>query len=143
MPELILKIKSLDEIPIAAKQLVDFLIANKVKPIVLYGEMGAGKTTLIKSILENMGVQDSVSSPTFSIINEYFSESFGKIYHCDFYRLNSPEEALNIGVGELFDEDPWCFMEWPQRIGNLMPQNFVSLKITEVENACRLIEVKL
>lgn len=143
MSTLNLKIESLEEIPIAAKELVDFFISNNIKQIAFYGEMGAGKTTLIKSILENMGVEDSVSSPTFSIINEYFSKSFGKIYHCDFYRLNSPQEALNIGVGELFDENPWCFMEWPQRIGNLIPQNFVSLKITEVENACRLIEVKL
>jgi len=143
MSNFVLKINSVLEIPFAAKQLVDFFISNKVKQIAFYGEMGAGKTTLIKSILQNIGVGDTVSSPTFPIINEYFSMSHGKIYHCDFYRLNSPQEAINIGVAEMFEEDTWCFIEWPQKLGNLLPQNFVSLKITEVENACRLIEVKL
>jgi len=143
MSNFVLKINSVQEIPIAAKQLVDFFISNKVKQIAFYGEMGAGKTTLIKSILQNIGVKDTVSSPTFPIINEYFSKSHGKIYHCDFYRLNSPQEAINIGATEMFEEDTWCFIEWPQKIDNLLPQNFVSLKITEVENACRLIEVKL
>jgi tRNA threonylcarbamoyladenosine biosynthesis protein TsaE len=143
MSALVLKINSLEEIPVVAKQLVDFFISNHVKQIAFYGEMGAGKTTLIRAILENMGVQDAVSSPTFSIINEYFSKAHGKIYHCDFYRLNSPQEAINIGVVDMFEEDAWSFIEWPQKIDNLLPQNFVSLSLSKVENACRLIEIKL
>jgi len=142
MTSLELKIKSLADIPPAAKEIFDFLQLNNRKQIAFYGEMGAGKTTLINAILSHFRIDDHVSSPTFSIINEYFSEKYGKVYHCDFYRINSPKEALELGVEELFADDTWCFVEWPEKLGNLLPQNFVSLKITE-ENACRLIEIKL
>ena len=142
MKGLELKIESIADIPSAAKEIFDFLQLNNRRQIAFYGEMGAGKTTLINAILNHFKIDDHVSSPTFSIINEYFSEEYGKVYHCDFYRINNPKEALEIGVEELFEEDSWCFVEWPEKLGNLLPQNFVSLKIRE-ENACRLIEIKL
>ena len=91
--------------------------------------MGAGKTTFITGLMEYMGVVDHVSSPTFSIVNEYHSDDYGNIYHFDFYRLEDEDEALNIGIEEIFDENAWCFMEWPEKIDNLLPENTVSVYI--------------
>jgi tRNA threonylcarbamoyladenosine biosynthesis protein TsaE len=110
--------------------------------IAFYGKMGAGKTTFITGLMEFMGVEDHVSSPTFSIVNEYYSAQFGKIYHFDFYRIESEEEALDIGIEEIFDEGAWCFMEWPEKIDNLLPENYVRVDIT-TEQDVRLINVDL
>jgi len=105
-----------------------------------YGEMGAGKTTFIRAITRALSVTDNVSSPTFSLVNEYFSVPFGTIYHCDFYRLKNEREAREIGVPELFETEAWCFVEWPEKIHNLLPSNFVKVVIKE-EHDYRLIEI--
>ena len=112
------------------------------KMIAFYGEMGAGKTTFINGLLSQMSIEDHVSSPTFSIVNEYYSESHGKVYHFDFYRIEDEIEALDIGVEEIFEEDAWCFMEWPEKIDNLIPSNCVSVYI-EIENDARIIKLEL
>lgn len=112
------------------------------KQLAFYGGMGAGKTTFITGLMAYMGVEDHVSSPTFSIVNEYHSSAYGKIYHFDFYRLEKEEEALDIGIEEIFDEGNWCFMEWPERIDNLLPENCVSVNI-KTENNIRIITLDL
>lgn len=112
------------------------------KMIAFHGEMGAGKTTFINGLLSQMSIEDHVSSPTFSIVNEYYSDSHGKVYHFDFYRIEDEMEALDIGVEEIFEEDAWCFMEWPEKIDNLIPSNCVSVYI-EIENDVRIIKLEL
>ena len=115
---------------------------GNARHLAFYGEMGAGKTTFITGLMDHMGVEDHVSSPTFSIVNEYYSAAFGKIYHFDFYRIDSEEEVLDMGIEEIFDEGAWCFMEWPEKIDNLLPDNYVRVDIT-TEQDVRLITVDL
>jgi tRNA threonylcarbamoyladenosine biosynthesis protein TsaE len=141
MVPLVRELKTLDDIPAAARELLAALKASGRKKVAFRGEMGVGKTTFIKEILQQLGVADHTSSPTFSIINEYDSAG-GKIYHFDFYRLKAPAEALDIGVEDIFNEDAWCFMEWPEKIGNFLPVNTVMVNITE-ENGHRLIEANV
>ncbi|MFT4600402.1 MAG: tRNA threonylcarbamoyladenosine biosynthesis protein TsaE [Arenicella sp.] len=123
-----------------AQKILDHLVHSKDKFILLNGEMGAGKTTFTSVLMDLMGVEDHGSSPTFSIINEYFSVNYGKIYHFDFYRIENEIEAYDIGIEEIFEEDAYCFLEWPQRIQNLLPQNTVSINIT-IEGQKRTIEL--
>lgn len=138
-----LKIASLTDLPMAAQNLVEFLRKSRIKNVAFYGEMGAGKTTLISAMLTYMGVESNAASPTFSIVNENYSAVYGKIYHFDFYRLNSPTEALDFGIEEIFSEQAWCLMEWPEKIGNLLPEKHVTIRITVDEHECRLIEAKV
>lgn len=102
-----------------------------------YGEMGTGKTTLIKEICRILGVQDGMSSPTFSIINEYYSNDLGEIYHFDFYRIDFEEEAIKIGIEEYFYSGQPCFLEWPERIPNLLPDNYLEINIKLVGDNLR------
>ncbi|MCL4171464.1 UNVERIFIED_CONTAM: hypothetical protein GTU68_064222, partial [Idotea baltica] len=99
--------------------------------------MGVGKTTLIKEIIRLLGVNENVSSPTYSLINEYQSKSNERIYHCDFYRLKSEEEAFDIGIEDYFDAENWCFIEWPERIKNLLPLNSLSVYLSVKEDGLR------
>jgi tRNA threonylcarbamoyladenosine biosynthesis protein TsaE len=94
-----------------------------------YGELGAGKTTLIKIIAEKLGVTGGMSSPTFSIVNEYRSASGKNIYHFDFYRIRQEQEAFDIGTEEYFDSGNYCFIEWADRIPSLIPQQRIEVKI--------------
>ncbi|RPD96183.1 tRNA (adenosine(37)-N6)-threonylcarbamoyltransferase complex ATPase subunit type 1 TsaE [Aureibaculum marinum] len=107
------------------------------KVLLFYGEMGVGKTTLIKEIVKQLDVDDVVSSPTFSLVNEYQSNQGEPIYHFDFYRINDEEEALDMGVDEYFDSNNWCLIEWPENIKNLLPLNAVKISITRNENGER------
>jgi tRNA threonylcarbamoyladenosine biosynthesis protein TsaE len=93
------------------------------------GEMGSGKTTLIKAVCECMGCVDGVNSPTFSIINEYFTNNGVTVYHFDFYRLKSLREALDLGVEEYFYSGNFCFIEWPQLVESLLPENHIHIHI--------------
>lgn len=108
-----------------------------------YGDMGAGKTTFIRALVRELGVSDdAANSPSFSIVNEYLAEPSGKlIYHFDFYRLDSLEEALDIGVEEYFDSGSICLMEWPERITPILPADTVSVKITVNDDDSRTILV--
>lgn len=134
------EIDSLQALPEISERFIEALGSNKM--IAFHGEMGAGKTTFINGLLQHMGIDDHASSPTFSIVNEYFSPNFGKVYHFDFYRIDDEMEALDIGVEEIFEEETWCFMEWPEKIDNLIPENCVSVCIT-VENERRIIQLEL
>jgi tRNA threonylcarbamoyladenosine biosynthesis protein TsaE len=104
------------------------------------GEMGAGKTTLIKNICLHAGVTDNVTSPTFSIVNEYYSPQFGTFYHFDFYRIKNESEALDIGLEEYFDSGDFCFIEWPTKSQSLLPKDIACVKIT-MEGQSRKIEI--
>jgi tRNA threonylcarbamoyladenosine biosynthesis protein TsaE len=121
-------VNSLEELPSVAKQLIKSFDGQKV--IAFYGEMGAGKTTLIKAICEELGVADNISSPTFSIVNEYKSPK-GKIYHFDFYRLKSIGEAYDLGYEDYFYSKAYCLIEWPEKIADLMPLEYEKVTITK------------
>ena len=108
--------------------------------ICFYGEMGAGKTTLIKVICKDLGVEDNVSSPTFSIINEYLSSEGKSIYHFDFYRLKNDLSAYDIGFEEYMSTEDYCFIEWSEKILDLLPNNVVKLYLSLNKNE-RVINV--
>ena len=112
------QINGLDQIPVIAGEILKQL---EYKLICFEGEMGAGKTTFIKEFVKLLGTEDDISSPTFSIVNEYDTEK-GKVYHFDFYRLNDEEEALDFGIEDYFYSNAFCLMEWPSRIENLIPE---------------------
>lgn len=125
------------------KVVPDFLKALGDRKIIAFnGEMGAGKTTFIQGLLAYMSIEDHVSSPTFSIVNEYYSPKYGKVYHFDFYRIEDEFEALDIGVDEIFEENVYCFMEWPEKIANLLPENSVFVSIESI-NDVRIINLAL
>lgn len=96
-------------------------------------QMGAGKTTLIKQLCEALGVDDVISSPTYSIVNEYLARNEQTIYHFDLYRLNSEIELLDIGIEDMLDSNAICFIEWPEKMLNFLPHNYVNVSI-EVKN---------
>tara|TARA_R110002124_G_scaffold138576_6_gene302241 strand:+ start:189102 stop:189509 length:408 start_codon:yes stop_codon:yes gene_type:complete len=110
------------------------------KTLLFYGEMGVGKTTLIKELAKKLGVTDMISSPTFSIVNEYRLVD-DKLYHFDFYRLNTEEEALDIGVEDYFYSGHWNFIEWPEKVKNLLPLESTKINITTNKNGSRTINI--
>lgn len=134
-------IENLNAINIAAQ---DFIkkIQNK-KVFAFYGEMGAGKTTFIKAICENLGVEDMINSPTFSIINEYLGADRNIIYHMDCYRIEKEGEAMDIGVTDYLYSGNYCFIEWPEKIERLLPDDIVKVKIVEIENGIRVVEFEV
>jgi len=96
---------------------------------------------LIKEISKQLGVNDVTSSPTFSLVNEYHSDKAGLLYHFDFYRINDEEEAYDIGIEEYFDNDAWCFVEWPEKVQNLLPLDSVVIKLTINPDNTRTLEL--
>lgn len=117
---------SLEEISAVAKQIIDQK-PNKV--ILFHGEMGVGKTTLIKQLCKNLGVLETTSSPTFSLVNEYQTIDNQVVYHFDFYRLKQEIEALDMGVDDYLYSGNWCFIEWAEKIPNLIPEEHSVLTI--------------
>ena len=123
----IITIKNLDELPKAAAGVIESLGKHTI--IALHGGMGAGKTTLIREIAAQLKVTDNVTSPTFAIVNQYDTELRGVIYHFDFYRIEKIEEAYDFGYNEYFDSGNLCFVEWPERIEELMPEDTLNITI--------------
>ena len=121
------KIYELSEI----ESIADWVLeqAGEEKLWVFQGEMGAGKTTLIKELGKKLGVTDSMSSPTFGIVNQYDTVAAETIYHFDFYRMDDPSEALDIGIEEYFYSGNYCWMEWAENLGGLIPDQFLLIKI--------------
>jgi tRNA threonylcarbamoyladenosine biosynthesis protein TsaE len=118
---------SLDQLEEVAKQ----IIANNPKKVILFhGEMGVGKTTLIKQLCKTLGVTGATSSPTFSLVNEYEADDNLLVYHFDFYRLNDEVEALDMGVDDYLYSGNWCFIEWAEKIPNLIPETHSVITIS-------------
>lgn len=115
------------DLPLIAKKLLGAFPDRKVW--CFYAEMGSGKTTLIKAICNELRVTDTMSSPTFSIVNEYQTDRFERVYHFDFYRLKNSGEAMDIGVEEYFFSDFYCFCEWPEVIEGLLPDKYLKINI--------------
>jgi len=126
---------SLSQLPAAAQTLLSF--AGSQKMFLFYGDMGAGKTTFIKALCEQLGVKEPVTSPTFSIINEYEGSS-AKVYHFDFYRLKNQDEALDMGYEEYFYSGSYCLIEWPEKIPDLLPDHYIKVSIQLQEQQSRL-----
>ena len=131
---------AVEELSEAAEILVNYFSTQR--HFAFYGEMGSGKTTLIKAICAELGVKDVVNSPTYGLVNEYKTGNGSKIYHFDFYRLNSIEEALDIGVEEYLNSTNYCLMEWPERIAALLLETIVNVSIT-VKGEMRVISMEL
>lgn len=131
-----IEVKDLTELRAAARQLLSTFPDERI--FLLYGEMGAGKTTFINELCLELGVQDHTSSPTFSIVNEYASVN-GPIFHFDFYRLKNESEAFDMGYEEYFYSGNYCFVEWSEKIPNLIPNSHITLKLDVLENQQRLI----
>jgi tRNA threonylcarbamoyladenosine biosynthesis protein TsaE len=129
-----------DLLPIA-KKIID--ATSGINIYAFYGKMGAGKTTLIKSFCKALNVIDEVNSPTFSIVNEYFTEEEDSIYHFDFYRIKKVEEVFDIGYEEYIYNDNYCFLEWPELIVELLPPNYVYVSIEELETGERIISFNI
>lgn len=127
-----------DEIQLlkVAQQIMEYAADQRV--FLFYGEMGAGKTTLINSICSYLGVEEHTSSPTFSIVNEYRIPN-SSIFHFDFYRLKSQNEALDLGYEEYFYSGAYCFVEWPEKIPELLPENYLKIKIEVMEDNKRMV----
>jgi tRNA threonylcarbamoyladenosine biosynthesis protein TsaE len=121
-------IKDKKHLVAAAKELLK--ICGDKKIFAFHGAMGAGKTTIIKAICEVLGAVDIVSSPTFTLVNEYMTSGGNTIYHIDFYRIKKIEEVFDFGVEEYLTGDSYCFMEWPELVENILPAERVNVRIT-------------
>lgn len=132
-------INSVEELTTAARQFVQAM--NDRSVFAFYGKMGAGKTTFIKTICEVMGVEDVVTSPTFAIVNEYAATGGKPVYHFDFYRIKSLREAYDIGCEEYFYSGSPCFIEWPEMIEELLPEDTVSVRIEINEDGTRAVSL--
>ncbi len=128
---------NLSEISLTAQNLLETVSS---KTLLFYGEMGVGKTTLIKEITSQLGVIDITSSPTFSLVNEYEGDD-SMVYHFDFYRINNEEEVLDIGIEDYFYADAWCLIEWPEKIKSLLPVDAIKIKIVKNNDESRTIEI--
>ncbi len=131
--------ESIEKIEEATEQIIAF--GRDVNVWLFDGEMGAGKTTLIKSICSQLGVEDTVNSPTFSIVNEYQNSQDETFYHFDFYRIKDESEATEIGAEEYFDSGAYCFIEWPSKVENILPEEVLKINITVTGKTSRKIQL--
>ena len=127
---------SLEEIDTVAKQVLHL---NPEKVILFNGEMGAGKTTFIKSLCKILGVENPTSSPTFSLVNEYQTTTNQIVYHFDVYRLKQQSEALDMGIDEYLYSGNYCFIEWAEKIPDLIPENHSVITISTLSDGKRLL----
>lgn len=127
------------ELPIVAREILNYLKQPRI--IAFNAPMGAGKTTLVHALCDALGVKDPVGSPTFSIINEYASET-GPVFHIDCYRLKSEEEAVDAGVEDCLEGNHWCFIEWAEKIPRLLPDDLVTITIRVEDPTTRYLELR-
>ncbi len=135
-----IKIQSLEEISSAARQFVESIGERRI--FAFYGSMGAGKTTFIKAICEELGVEDVITSPTFAIVNEYTTGTGKPLYHFDFYRIKKLDEFYDMGGEDYFGSGNLCFIEWPELIEDVLPEEAVIVNIKEVDDGSRLVTVE-
>jgi len=134
-------INAVTELDKVAEQILTFFSHEKV--FLFFGEMGAGKTTFIKTICKQLGVADTVSSPTYTIVNEYATIDFYPIYHFDFYRLKNETEVLDLGFEEYLHSDSYCFIEWPEKISSYWPKHYVKVTFTALNETERTISAEI
>lgn len=133
-----ISINQLSDLPGAAKEFIQAMDQSTV--FAFHGKMGAGKTTFIKAICQELGVEDVINSPTFAIVNEYRSGTTAElIYHFDFYRIKNIEEAYNIGSEDYFHSGALCFIEWPEKAEELLPEDTVHVHIEETDDGKRRV----
>ncbi|WP_435415317.1 tRNA (adenosine(37)-N6)-threonylcarbamoyltransferase complex ATPase subunit type 1 TsaE [Polaribacter aestuariivivens] len=130
---------SLKDLPEIAHTIITSV---KNKTLLFYGEMGVGKTTLIKEICKTLGVLDNISSPTFSLVNEYQTSKEEKVFHFDFYRIEDENEALDMGIEDYLYNNNWCLIEWPENVENLLPLESVAIHLSTLEDGQRNIQLK-
>lgn len=136
----IIETKTLEQIHEAARSFINTIDQHTV--FAFYGKMGAGKTTFIKAVCEELGVTDVINSPTFAIVNEYRSDKSGElIYHFDFYRIKKLEEVYDMGYEDYFYSGALCFIEWPELIEDLLPGDAVKVRIEELEDGTRVLSM--
>ena len=140
MDEKVVEVPALARLPEAAAAVWDF--AKDQNILLFEGEMAAGKTTLIKALCRLAGVEETVSSPTYALVNEYESNRGEVFYHFDFYRINSQREALDIGATEYFYSGNKCLIEWPSQVRDLLPEHFVTVTIIKGAGEARTITLK-
>ena len=133
-------IKNIDSIATAAQEFIAQMGNSKI--LAFYGSMGAGKTTFVKALCETMGVTDTVNSPTFAIVNEYNTPSGVPIYHFDFYRIKQLAEVYDMGYEDYFYGQGICFIEWPELIEELLPEDTVCITIEELPDGSRMIRTR-
>ncbi|MDQ2179677.1 tRNA (adenosine(37)-N6)-threonylcarbamoyltransferase complex ATPase subunit type 1 TsaE [Marinifilum sp. D714] len=134
-----LKINSLEDINSVAAEFIK-LVGDK-RIFAMHGAMGVGKTTFVKAICEEMGVQDTINSPTFAIVNEYHTAKENIIYHFDFYRIDDVQEAYDFGYEDYFYSDAMCFIEWPEKIDSILPNDTVEVHFSEEADGSRRIRI--
>jgi len=133
-------VRSVEEYEESASFIVDLMEQHSV--FLFIGELGAGKTTLVQKICDQIGTEDVVSSPTFALINPYKTKK-GMIYHMDMYRVKNEEEAIDFGVEEYLWDGHFCFVEWPERIERILPDDFVKISITQLDDLSREINISV
>ncbi|TNE72380.1 MAG: tRNA (adenosine(37)-N6)-threonylcarbamoyltransferase complex ATPase subunit type 1 TsaE [Bacteroidetes bacterium] len=136
-----IQIQQLDDIHEAAKEFLEKV--GHWKLFAFQAEMGSGKTTFIQALLNCMGIEDPDGSPTYSLVNSYESPMYGKIYHFDLYRIESEEEAYDIGIEEMLYGDGMCFIEWPEKISELLPDNVIWSYIRVNQDGSRTISIDI
>lgn len=129
---------TLEEVDKVAKQILE---QASSRTFLFYGKVGAGKTTLIKSLANCLEVTDAISSPTFSLVNEHLTASGEKLFHFDLYRLKEMEEALDIGIEDYLDSGAWIFIEWPDKVVSLLADSFHKIEITHQDSGQRLLKL--
>lgn len=134
-----IRIESLADLPSAAIEFLENIGNSKV--IAFSAEMGSGKTTFITALLRAMGIKDVEGSPTYSLVNIYESEMYGSIHHFDLYRIEDEDEALDIGIEEMIYSDSFCFIEWPEKIVGLLPDDILTVRILR-EGDVRILEIE-
>ena len=132
-----IRIQDIDHIREAAREFIEHIGDRRV--FAFYGKMGAGKTTFVKAICEELGVDDVITSPTFAIINEYTSAKDDTIFHFDFYRIKKLEEVYDMGYEDYFYSGALCFIEWPELIEEILPDDAVRVSIAEQEDGSRIV----
>jgi tRNA threonylcarbamoyladenosine biosynthesis protein TsaE len=132
-------IKDKKHLPVAAKRILDRTSGQKI--LAFYGSMGAGKTTIIKAVCKALGAVDMISSPTFTLVNEYKTNKGEVLYHIDFYRIKKMEEVFDFGIEEYFLSGSYCFMEWPELIEEILPPETVRIRITVGNEEQRILEI--
>jgi tRNA threonylcarbamoyladenosine biosynthesis protein TsaE len=131
-------IKDKKHIPSAVGRLLQ--MAGDKRIFAFYGAMGAGKTTIIKAICQKLGAVDVVTSPTFTLVNEYRTSKGEALFHIDFYRINRKEEVFDFGIGEYLTGESYCFMEWPELVEEILPEETLKLRLTVLDDQSRVID---